>query len=72
MLDVELSTSVHLSDLILPEGVTIVALTYGEDRDIPVVSVTVRRVAEEEDEVEGEAVETDEETTDSRRRQRRY
>jgi len=48
---VEESTSLHLSDLILPEGVTIVALTYGEDRDIPVVSVVVRRGGgEEEDE----------------------
>ena len=27
----------------LPEGVVIVALTYGEDRDIPVATVAARR-----------------------------
>ena len=43
MTEVEAGTSIHLSDLILPEGVTVVALTYGADRDIPVVSVTARR-----------------------------
>lgn len=31
--------SLHLSDLKAPEGVTLVALGYGEDHDIPVVSV---------------------------------
>ena len=40
---IEAGSSVHLSDLVLPEGVVIVALTYGEDRDIPVASVTARR-----------------------------
>ena len=48
MLDVESGTSVHLSDLVLPEGVTIVALTFGGDRDIPVASVTARRGASED------------------------
>ena len=43
MIDVEVGTSLHLSDLALPEGVTVVALTYGEDRDIPVVGIAVRR-----------------------------
>ncbi len=47
LLEVEAGTSVHLSDLNLPEGVTIVALTFGEDRDIPVASVTARRGASE-------------------------
>jgi large subunit ribosomal protein L25 len=49
MLEVDIGTSLHLSDLVLPEGVTIVALSYGEERDIPVVSVAVRRVVEEEE-----------------------
>ena len=48
MLEVEAGTSVHLSDLVLPEGVTVVALTFGEDRDIPVASVTARRGASED------------------------
>ena len=52
MENVELGTSLHLSDLNTPEGVTIVALTYGEDHDIPVVGVAIRRggAAEEEEE----------------------
>ena len=47
---IEAGSSVHLSDLALPDGVTIVALTYGADRDIPVVSVTARRGGAQEDE----------------------
>ena len=41
--DLDVGASIHLSDLELPEGLTIVALGLGEDRDIPVVSVTTRR-----------------------------
>ena len=52
----EVGSSLHLSDLKLPDGVTIVALTYGEDRDIPVVGVVVRRGGgAEEEEVDAEA-----------------
>ena len=47
--NLELGQSLHLSDLALPQGVTIVALTYGEDRDIQVVSVQQPRVIEEEE-----------------------
>jgi large subunit ribosomal protein L25 len=43
MLEVETGTSVHLSDLIISEGVSIVALAFGSDRDIPVASVTAKR-----------------------------
>lgn len=43
MAEVESGTSVHLSDLIIGEGVTIVALALGADRDIPVASVTAKR-----------------------------
>ncbi len=71
MTDVDTGTSVHLSDLVLPEGVTIVALTYGADRDIPVVSVVTRRGgASEEEELDAaadageEAAEGDEASTD--------
>ena len=60
---VELGSSLHLSDLNLPEGVTIIALTHGEDRDIPVVGVAIPRVVAEEelDEVVDEAAEGGEE-----------
>ena len=43
MAEIESGTSVHLSDLNIGEGVTIIALTLGEDRDIPVASVTAKR-----------------------------
>ena len=43
MLEIESGTSVHLSDLIIGEGVSIVALAFGSDRDIPVASVTAKR-----------------------------
>ena len=43
MAEVESGTSVHLSDLNVSEDVTIIALTLGEDRDIPVASVTAKR-----------------------------
>ena len=48
MLEVEAGSSVHLSDLALPEGVTVVALAFGADRDIPVASVTARRGASDD------------------------
>lgn len=41
--DLEVGSSIHLSDLDLPEGVSIVALGLGEDHDIPVASVAARR-----------------------------
>ena len=52
---VEAGSSIHLSDLNLPEGVVIVALTYGEDRDIPVVSVTTKRGGAQDDDLDLDA-----------------
>ncbi|TLF47329.1 50S ribosomal protein L25/general stress protein Ctc [Halomonas urmiana] len=57
---VELGSTLHLSDLTVPAGVTLVALTHGEDHDNAVLSITkakVRGGAEEEGEEEtgGEA-----------------
>ena len=52
--DLHVGQSLHLSDLALPEGVSIVALGLGADHDLPVIGVTARRGAgtdsEEEDE----------------------
>jgi large subunit ribosomal protein L25 len=48
MLEVDAGSSVHLSDLALPEGVRVVALAFGADRDIPVASVTARRGASDD------------------------
>ena len=55
----EVGQALHLSDLNLPEGVTLVALGYGEDHDIPVVSVQPPRggTAQAEEEEEAAAAE---------------
>jgi large subunit ribosomal protein L25 len=46
--------SIHLSDLVVPEGVTIVQLALGADHDISVVTVNEPRVSAAEEEAEGE------------------
>ena len=54
----ELGTTLHLSDLTLPAGVTSVDLSHGEEHDNAVLSITkvkVRTDADEEGEGEGEA-----------------
>ncbi|CAO1664876.1 MULTISPECIES: 50S ribosomal protein L25/general stress protein Ctc [Salinicola] len=50
-----LGETIHLSDIKLPEGVTLVELTHGEEHDAGVVSVTHPTVASD-DEVAGEGV----------------
>jgi len=57
MAEVESGTSVHLSDLNIGEGVTIITLTQGEDRDIPVASVTAKRGGGSGDDEEASATE---------------
>ena len=61
--DLDVGASLHLSDLDLPNGVSIVALGLGEDHDIPVVSVAARRGAaiDDEDDAEAEADSVDDE-----------
>ena len=51
----ELGDTLHLSDLSTPAGVTVVALTYGEERNIPVVSVQLPRGGMGDLDEEGEA-----------------
>lgn len=63
--ELKLNDSLHLSDIKVPEGVTIVELSHGEDHNHVVVSVNVKRAVEEEivdevEAVEGEAAEGDE------------
>ncbi|MDE0179328.1 MAG: 50S ribosomal protein L25/general stress protein Ctc [Gammaproteobacteria bacterium] len=41
--DLGVGSSIHLSDLELPDGVSIVALGLGDDHDTPVASVAARR-----------------------------
>lgn len=53
--DLDVGASLHLSDLDLPNDVSIVALGLGGDRDIPVVSVAARRGGGDETAIEGDA-----------------
>ena len=72
MLEIEIGGSVHLSDIILPEGVVSVALSHGEESDLTVASVQMPRGGAEEEEEEalaegegeGEEAETGEAPTD--------
>ena len=54
MANVEIGTILHLSDLVLPAGVQLVALAHGSD--LPVANIHASRVAKEvDDAAEGEA-----------------
>jgi large subunit ribosomal protein L25 len=47
--NVDLDQTLHLSDLVLPKGVELLAFSHGvEDHDIPVVSIHIPRMMEEE------------------------
>jgi large subunit ribosomal protein L25 len=35
----DIGESLHLSDLVLPSGIEVVALTHGPEHDLPVVSM---------------------------------
>ncbi len=64
----DIGDSIHLSGLKVPDGVTLLELARGEGHDQNVVSIHVKRVVEEEEEVapEGEAAaEGGEEAEDS-------
>jgi large subunit ribosomal protein L25 len=61
--DLKLGESLHLSDIKLPEGVQIIALTHGEDHDTGVAAVSkTRDISEDIEEEEGEVVAEEEET----------
>jgi large subunit ribosomal protein L25 len=45
----DIGESVHLSDLILPAGVEIIALAQGPEHDLPVVSMMASKTSKEED-----------------------
>lgn len=48
--DAEVGTMLHLSDLVLPEGVEILELTHGSDHDSAVVSIDIPKGAAADDE----------------------
>ena len=66
MVDVELGESVHLSDIVLPEGVEIYALLSGGDASASVATVSLPKgiMEEEEEEVEEELEEMEAEETE--------
>lgn len=45
MADISIGHILHISDIVLPEGVESVALQHGEDHDLPVVAVNKRKSA---------------------------
>jgi large subunit ribosomal protein L25 len=55
MLEAKLGDIVHISDLELPQGVDSVALSHGEDHDLPVASLAAPKGAEEEEIVDDSA-----------------
>lgn len=62
LIDKVVGDSVHLSDLTIPEGVSIVALTQGEEHDTQVVSIHLPKgtvTDEEEEEVQDETPDDD-------------
>ena len=56
LLDLKLGQTLHLSDLKLPEGVTIPSLALGDDHNLPVVNIMTQRstAAAGDDAAEGE------------------
>jgi len=48
MAAITLGQTLHISDVSLPEGVTSVALSHGEDHDLPVAAVNKSKAVEEE------------------------
>ncbi|ASF48141.1 50S ribosomal protein L25/general stress protein Ctc [Methylovulum psychrotolerans] len=43
--NLDVSETLHLSDLVLPAGVEVVALAQGEDHNLPVVTISATRTA---------------------------
>ncbi len=62
--NVDIGESVHLSDVVLPEGVEVIALIHGEGHNLPVASIAAAK-GPAEDEDEDVAVEASEETEEA-------
>jgi len=58
----KIGESIHLSQLVLVDGLEIVALTHGEDHDLPVAQIMKSRVGSDEDESVSETDEGADET----------
>jgi large subunit ribosomal protein L25 len=64
MAEVELGATVHISDIKLPKGVESVALSHGEDHDLPVAAVNKPKAVEEISNEAPEAPETEEDSAE--------
>jgi large subunit ribosomal protein L25 len=53
----ELGSTLHMSEIVLPKGITSVALSHGEDHDMGVVTCSKPRGAEEEESTEAATTE---------------
>ena len=62
MADVEIGQTLHLSDIKLPKGVESVALSHGDDHDLPVAAVNKPKAVEEISDEAPEAPETAEDS----------
>ncbi len=51
MIEITLGQTLHISDVKLPEGVVSVALSHGEDHDLPIAAVVKSKAIEEDDEI---------------------
>ncbi|NOR51928.1 MAG: 50S ribosomal protein L25/general stress protein Ctc [Gammaproteobacteria bacterium] len=52
--ELEMDHSLHLSDIKLPKGVEIVALTHGTDHDLPIAAIHKTRAVADDDAAEAE------------------
>jgi len=62
MTAVELGQTLHISDIKLPKGVESVALSHGEDHDLPIAAVNKPKAAEEISDEAPEAPKTEEDS----------
>ena len=65
MAEIEVGGAVHISDIKLPEGVTSIALSHGEDHDLAVAAVHAKKGgSDDEAEDEGDSADVAEESGD--------
>ena len=55
MSEITLGQTLHISDVTLPEGVVSVALSHGEDHDLPIAAVVKSKAIEEDEDAESAA-----------------
>jgi len=62
MAEVEIGDTLHISDIKLPKGVESVALSHGDDHDLPIAAVNKPKAVEEISDEAPEAPETEEDS----------